>query len=349
MEETKIMKNAYAIRNDSGGIKLINDLFKLGGNVYWASENFSIDKKLEAGTFIVQDIPVGIIQQLVKRYPVDVYKLPSRIEAKVYKIKLPKIALYNGQGVDGLNARFRADAEYALRFLGFPYALVGEDDFRKGILNEFDVILIPAGDASEIVNGWNTKLGWNREPWHLPGFLKGIGAEGIAAIKEFINNGGSYIGTSCGGGALACEEVGGLANVKMCKFETKAQKFTYATGQTRVYLKVTYPTSPILFGYEEIFPAYYLSDPLTLTYGGPIFDVGENVKVLAVYHNVDSEDWTGLFPNPEPFTMGHPAIVEQQVGKGHVVLFGIDPFYGASWISTYKLIANSLYYATTPR
>jgi hypothetical protein len=340
-----IMKNGYAIPNTIGGVKLVNEILKLSKDVWWASNDFkSGNHKFKAGTFLVQEFNIGILEQLLEKYPVEVYKLPSGVEVNGYSIRMPKIALYNGQGIDGINARFRADAEYALNLMGFLYALVDENAFREEVLSQFDVLLIPVGDASEILNGWNTKLGWNKEPWQLPGSTGGIGKKGVATIKRFIENGGTYIGISSGGAALACKEVGNIADVKMRKFEMETEKFIYATGQTRLHLKIV-DFHPVVFGYEEIFPAYYVSDPLTLTYGGPIFEAGENVKTIAVYRDVDSEDWTGLFSNPKPFTMDYPAIVEQLIGKGCVILFGIDTFYGATWISTYRLISNSLFLA----
>jgi len=248
--------------------------------------------------------------------------------------------------------RFRADTEYALSFLGFPYILVTEQDIQNGILDNFNVLLVSAGDAFEMLNGWNTKFGWNKEPWRLPGSIKGLGKQGIAAIKKFLENGGAYIGIGCGGGALACQEVGGLADVSMLKVEAEKAVFR---GQVRVYLKVAAPNSPIMFGvpdyvdqeghgHKHVFPAYYFSDPLLLTYSGPIFKVGENVEVLATYHDVDVEAWTGFWQTPDVFRKDYPAIVLQHVGRGIAILFGIELDYNCTWLSTYKLLSNSLYY-----
>jgi glutamine amidotransferase-like uncharacterized protein len=350
------LKNVFAVPNTTAGVKIINELLKARVEVFWLTQEFSaVGKKFGIGTFLVNETPTKILEGIVQKYPVAVYRMPEEFEAKCCKVRLPKVALYDGQGVDGMNARFRADAEYALQLLEFPFGLVAEDDVKQGLLNDFDALLIPAGDASEIMHGWNIEFGWNKAPWQLPGSPKGLGEKGIAAIKEFIQEGGGYIGVSSGGGALACKEVGSIANVSMRKFESKAKTYSYAAGHTRVYLRICEKNSPVVYGYkgyydlqgkwrEEQIPAYYLSDPLVLTYGGPIFEVGNGVKVLATYHDVDSEEWTGLFPNPDPFNKDFPAIVEQKIGKGVVILFGVDLFYGKSWLSTYRLVSNSLYY-----
>lgn len=353
------LENAFIVPNKTVGVKIINELLKLDAEVFWSTKEISVAGKVfGAGTFLVNKAPTKILDVLVQKYPVIVYRTSGKFEIHCCKIKLPKVALYDGQGVDGINARFRADAEYAVQLLSFPYGLVVEDDIKNGVLDDFDALLIPAGDASEIINGWDTKFGWNKTPWQLPGSRKGIGAGGIQTIKKFVQKGGGYIGVSSGGAALACKEVGGVANVSMRKFESKSKTYAYAAGHTRVYLEICDKHKPVVYGYdgyrdaqgkwhEKEFPAYYLSDPLVLTYGGPIFEVGEGVEVLATYHDVDSEDWTGLFPNTEPFKKDYPAIVEQKIGKGHAILFGIDLFYGKSWISTYRLLSNALYHTVS--
>jgi glutamine amidotransferase-like uncharacterized protein len=353
------LENVYAVPNTTAGVKVINELLKLNVEVFWLSnEVYLSNTRIKPGTFFINRTPSKILEGLVQKYYVRVYRLPEKFEAECKKVRLPKVALYDGQGVDGMNARFRADAEYALQFLGFPFSLIVEDDIKQGILKDFDVLLIPTGDASEIMHGWNTHFGWNKPPWQLPGSPKGLGEKGVAIIKEFIQGGGGFVGVSSGGAAFACEEVGGIANVKMRKFESKAKTYAYAVGHTRVYLKICDENHPVVYSYdgyydehgkwhEKQIPAYYLSDPLTLTYGGPIFEVGNGVKVLATYHDVDSEEWTGLFPNPDPFKRDYPAIIEQKIGEGIVILFGNDPFYGKSWLSTYRLVSNSLYYVTS--
>lgn len=345
----------FAVPNNTSGIRIVNELLKLDAEVLWLDEKISeSDKTFGPGTFFVNEVSERILDTLIQEYPVIIYRMTKEFKAKCHKLRLPKVALYNGQGVDGMNARFRADTEYALELLGFPFGFVTEDDIKSGLSN-FDALLIPAGDASEIINGWNLKFGWNKAPWQPPGSPKGIGTKGVDAIKEFVKKGGGYIGVSSGGAALACKEVGGIADVRMHKFESKAKTYTYASGHTRVYLKICDKNKPVVYGYngfsdaqgkwhENEIPAYYLSDPLVLTYGGPVFEVGKGVEVLATFHDVDSEDWTGLFPNSEPFKKDYPAIVQQKVGHGHIILFGIDLFYGKSWISTHRLLSNSLYY-----
>jgi len=349
------MNDLYVIPNNTAGVKLVNELLKLNFSVYWMCKKpdskFSF---LKNGVFIASVQPRALLEQLVSKYPIEVHRLPAHLELVGYHLRIPRISLYNGQGADGINARFKSDAEYSLNLLGFHYVLVNENNIKEGILNFFDALIITPGDAMEMLNGWNPELGWNREPWQLPGSSQGLKEEGMKKIKEFIKGGGTYIGIGCGGGTLACKEVGGLANVNTVKIEYE-EKFKMAAGKSRVYLKVADRENPVMFeidGYtdeegneHDVFPAYYFSDPLSHFYGAPIFAPGDNVKILATYHDIDSEPWTNFIANTELFKKDLPAIVEQPLGKGRIILFGVDILYGASWISTYKLLSNSLFYS----
>ena len=198
-------------------------------------------------------------------------------------------------------------------------------------------------------DGWNTHVQNYEYPWQVPGEPKGLGENGARTIAKFIQEGGLYIGTGSGGGSFACKEVAGLADVNI---------IDHGIGQARVYLKIEDDSHPILYGYEGyrdqagewhkgIMPALYYCDllwPRMDTYAGPIFRTGEKAKVLATFNGVDFEEWTEyVVKPPTAFTENNAAIVVQKIGKGNLVLFGINLGFRAQWQANYRLLTNAIY------
>jgi len=338
---------SYSIPNINPAIPLVNELLKLGQEVSWASEPFEVDgQKFDRGTFIIKVKTPGLMAELVKGRGVQARRLAPRRLLRGYRVRAPRVALYTGQGVDERNLVFKADTDWALRSLGFLPIPVTERDIEGGALRYFDLLVVPGGDSKEILEGWRNDLQWNKLPWQLPGQPKGLRQEGLKAVKSFIEEGGGYIGIGAGGASLACREAAGFINVGI-----KA----HSLGTARVYLKVEEPGHPLAFGYNgftddrggthaQLIPAPYYSEPLLLTFGGPVFQAGDNVKTIATYHRVDYEPWTKQLSDPEPLEQGNAAIVWSKLGRGNVMIYGINPDLRAIWTSTYRLLSNAIFF-----
>lgn len=83
----------------------------------------------------------------------------------------------------------------ALKGLGLPFDLIKAEDIKSGALNKYKMLFVPGG--------WASNKG------------KALGEGGLKAMREFVGNGGNYLGF-CGGAGLATEAKGGLGllNVK---------------------------------------------------------------------------------------------------------------------------------------
>jgi hypothetical protein len=346
-EKLPISETSYAVPYTNLGINLINKLLNFGQEVYWVSKPFeAFGKIFEEGTFVVNINLPGLMNEIVRGKEVQIYRLPSNIAFEGYRIRFPRIALYTGQGVDERNIVYKADTSWALEKLGFTYVSITENEVKNGVLKYFDVLVIPGGDAREILRGWSEEIQWNKYPWQLPGEKGGLGDKGIAAIKKFVEEGGGYIGISAGGGSLACKEVTGLTDVKI-----KA----HTLGQARVYLRIKKPEHPLMFGFkgfkdqagkwhQQIMPAVYYSEPLMLEFGGPVFEACGNALVLATYHDVDYEPWTKYLTDTKPLQEDNAAILTYELGKGRIILFGINPDFRAFWTRTFRLLSNAIYF-----
>jgi len=198
---------------------------------------------------------------------------------------------------------------------------------------------LPQQGARQITNGFAA----GSMP---PEYVGGLGEEGKTALKEFVENGGTLIaldsasmwpveafnlpvknvlqglaGGGEGGGG------GGAIGPQSAAF--------YAPGSI-VRTKVDV-TSPIAYGSDAESVAWFEQSPA--------FDVSGNAKTIVSYPAAGSPLLSGWLLGAEKLN-GKSAVVEAPVGKGRVILFGFRPQYRAQTWATFKLLFNSLYYAT---
>lgn len=259
------------------------------------------------------------------------------------------MALYTGQGVDRPDASARGDLRWALEHLGFEYAPLVAEDINEETLARYDILIVPDGDAQEIVQGWDVKALLNSAPWELPGKPRGIGQQGIDALRNYVEAGGHYLGLGSGGGLLASTQYANLISLEV---------LAHSLGSARVLLRVEETAHPLLSGlggyYDEngswaegFFPAQYQSESFTDTPGGPVFRAGKGCSTLASYYTVDRDPASPYVVNPQYLTEteGGVAIAVQTVGQGQVAVLGVRAGFRALWTNTWKLLSNAIFLA----
>ena len=96
-------------------------------------------------------------------------------------------------------------------------------------------------------------------------------------------------------------------------------------------------SSPIAYGSDE--------DSIAWFEQSPAFDVSGNAHSIITYPPSGSPLLSGWLLGAEKLN-GKAAVVEVPVGNGRVILFGFRPRTRAQTWATFKLLFNSLYYAT---
>ncbi|MHB8880895.1 MAG: BPL-N domain-containing protein [Thermodesulfovibrionales bacterium] len=192
----------------------------------------------------------------------------------------------------------------ALTKQGLPFQLVRAEDVRAGCLENYSFIFVPGG--------WSSNK------------LKSLGADGTAAIRDFVRDGGGYLGF-CGGAGLATSDSLGLLNVHRKPTTERVPSFS---GRIRVKAQ----KHDIWNGMpDSIFHAWW----------PPQFGaMGKGIRVLARYGKAlpDSfssdlntgdiaitNSWTELEQlykiNLDPSRIaGEPAMIEGRYGEGAVIL-----------------------------
>ena len=95
---------------------------------------------------------------------------------------LPRVAIYRSYQA----AMPEGWTRWALDHYGIAWENVWNDDVREGDLDRFDVIIIPSQSASGIEDGHSPQS-------MRPEFAGGLGAEGAAALRSFVESGGRVV------------------------------------------------------------------------------------------------------------------------------------------------------------
>lgn len=340
--------DTYCFDDSLWGIALANRLLKQGTAVSRLTvEATHGDKRFPPGTFLAHGIPFESLRAAGRDLGVSASAVTIPHCSGQVSITSPRVALYVGQGVDMQHSVHRADLAWGLKQMEIPYEEVREEEIVTGRLAASEVLIVPAGDPSEILHGHDPRGVWNSHPWQPSTSRRGLGEGGAARILSFVKNGGIYVGIGAGGGAFASADFSGLMDFRL-------EQPIPRPGE--VLLRLEVPDHPVLWGYrgchndvgewlEGLVPAFYYGEKLHGTPAAPMMRIGPDAVALATYQR--------MVPAPEFLVrdqgadvssyQGKPAIVFQQIGQGAAVVFGVNVGFRGIWTSTLRLLANAAY------
>ncbi|MEQ8849595.1 BPL-N domain-containing protein [Botrimarina sp.] len=201
----------------------------------------------------------------------------------------PRVAVYDHsepyEGSENLARILTADARFDTR----P---VTPQQIRDGALDRFDVLVMPGGSGSK----QSEKLEQS----------------GRAAIKQFVEHGGGYVGI-CAGAYLASSQYEwslGLVNARCW------DRVHWARGTGKVRLAMA-PAAEKLFDASGQLECYYGQGPMLAPDDEPDLPA---YQVLASYATEVAKKGA-----PEGAMVGMHAIVRSEYGEGRVILFSPHP------------------------
>lgn len=221
--------------------------------------------------------------------------------------------------------RWVLDHQNQMRCL-FHIALRNEDvrdlRSRKGL----EIIILPDQPPQTILNG-------HRAGTMPPEYTGGLGQEGVKALREFVEEGGT----------LVC--LNRAADFAIEQFKLPLRDVVANLPRTDFYvpgsiLCIELDTSnPIAAGmpkesiaWVENSPVFEIkSDPLALA----------RVKIIAWYPKDKDPLLSGWLLGGERIK-GKAALVEVGLGKGSIILFGFRPQYRGQSLATYPLFFNAI-------
>ncbi|MGH7663153.1 MAG: M14 family zinc carboxypeptidase [Gemmatimonadaceae bacterium] len=333
--------------------------WKIGqGRTAVAESSFTVaGTNYPAGTFILRanDDARAAVRALGMQ-AVAVTDAP-RVEQRT--LSLPRIALMHSW----LETQNEGWVRYAFDVMGVPYTYIADQDLRRsGALDPFDVVVFPhvsARETSRLINGRpmiGPAIPWKRTD-ATPNLGKldatddirpGMGLEGAAALRRFVERGGLLIAT--GNSTRLPIDLGFNPTVSID--EARGLRAQGAIFRARAEV----PDSPLLYGYERgTFPVYFNQRPLfeveprdtssrTESVDPEILAEADRQRgrvILAFHPMADSLLISGLLVNGNEMA-GKGAIVDAPVGEGHVILFGIRPFWRWETQGSFALALNAI-------
>jgi hypothetical protein len=328
-----------AIPHTTSGLMAAARLLDQDVPLRWALAGFTQDGGgLPAGAVLAPATARAKVTALARELALDVR--PVRAPPASVPFRLPRVGLYQSwvPSMDEGWTRFVLEKQ-----LGLPYRTLHDADVRAGALRaQLDVIVLPDQTPGQILEG-------NPQGSLPPEYTGGLGSEGVAALRAFVDQGGTLVAIDSASrfaidqlklpvrDALAEWTRPGRRPVPEAPAEQGATEF-YAPGT----LLEAQPAAdhPLVHGAEPSVAVWYESSP------GFVAETPA-ARVLLRYP-ARNPLLSGWLIGPEKI-QGLGALVEVPLGSGRVVLFGFRPQYRAQSWGTYVLFLNALFGAAMER
>ena len=316
---------------------------------------------LHPGDFLVPAGSEATLETVAKQTGVDFVPLRAAVSNGVHDMKRQRVAMYQRFGGGNIDEGW---SRLVLEQFNFPYTSIFDPEIKAGnLIDKYDVLVFPS-DSTQTITGEAAAAGaagggrggrggggaaaapaaaaggrgggggggggGGRGGNTPPEYRTGFGAEGVNAIRDFVQKGGTLV-TLNAATAFPVDRLGiGVRNV----LAGKTTKEFWCPGST---LKVTFDnTNPLAYGMPSRGLALYLDSPA--------FEItapsAENYETVVRYQDRELLE-SGWLVGEENLAR-KAAMVSAKLGQGRVVLIGFPAQHRAQTHGTYKLLFNAL-------
>jgi zinc carboxypeptidase len=312
-----------ALGHATGDLVALGRLLRAGVAVRWATAPFTDRRRtFPRGTLLAPAAARARLAALAPELGLVVRPV-SRLPPSL-ALRAPRVGVYQSwlAPMDEGWTRYVLDRQVPVE-----YRTLHDADIRAGKLREgLDAIVLPDQSAAQIVAG-------HAAGTMPPEYVGGIGREGVAALRAFVEEGGTLVALDSAtelpisefalpvSDALAPADAGGAFYIpgSILGVEVDAEP-------------------PLAHGLDATAAVWFENSPA--------FDVRAG-RIVARYPAADPL-LSGWALGAERLH-GRAALVEAPLGRGRVVLFGFRPQYRAQSWSMYVPLLNALYLsAATP-
>ncbi|MFS8085586.1 MAG: M14 family zinc carboxypeptidase, partial [Acidobacteriota bacterium] len=238
-----------------------------------------------------------------------------------------RYALYKSHvaSIDEGWTRWVLESQRDRRCIGFSSL----DDSGVRVSNlrtKYDTIIIPDQPRAAILNG-------HRPGTMPPEYTGGLGAEGVKALREFVE----------AGGTLVC--LNRASDLAIEQFKLPVRDVVDGLPRTDFYvpgsiLRIELDTTdPIAKGMPKESIAWVENSPVFEIKSDPLALL--RVKIIARYPKDKDPLLSGWLLGGDRIK-GKAALVEVGLGKGRIILFGFRPQYRGQSLATYPLFFNAI-------
>ncbi len=341
-------KFGYLIEHRSNNAVIAtNRLLKGGFRVGWLKEPATVDgRSFPAGTiYVLGGVRAGRglaeeAASISKSLSLPIYGPSRPVAAPAYWLKPVRLGLYQ-PWVPSMDEGW---TRWLLERYEFPYTTLHNADVKAGpeplrfragklapppagLAEKFDAVIIADSSPRILREGWDMK--WVREEYR-----GGLGEDGLAALKEFVRNGGTLI--TLGQSIRPFLEDFGLP-IKDSVRGLPAEKFSCPGSLLKIFVDTQHP---IGYGMPELASAMFYSSPAFEP--APTFSTTA-VRAVARYPSQNLLE-SGWIRGEENIT-DDIAVADMSYGRGKVIAIGFPAQFRAQPHGTFKLFFNAIHYA----
>ncbi len=284
---------------------------------------------LHLGDFIVSGGSESTLREVAGETGVDFTPLDAEPRDGIHDVKRMRVGMYQryrGGNMDEGWTRF------LLETFSFPYTSLMDEEIKKGGLDaKYDVILLPH-DSKEMITGEEEEPRPGRPPEiYPPEYMTGIGDEGVASLKQFVESGGAVVA------------LGEASNFAIETFELKVRNVLEDIDSEDYFC----PGSTLRVAFDNGHPLAYgmPSRGLVLNWQNPAFEIvpnRNNDRYERIVTYVDRDILQSGWLIGEEHLSKKAAMVAAKQGEGQVVLIGFRTQHRAQTYGTFKLLFNTM-------
>lgn len=262
---------------------------------------------------------------------------PSLGTRRAADLKAPKVAVAsyeptNGRGFGHLWFYFEKMIEY-------PFTAIRTERLGSIDLSKYDVIIFPDGSPR--------------------GYQRRLGEDGIENLKQWVKNGGVFIGFK-GGAAFATGKDVELTSSKLygrplSDEAKKRMSKESAEGAAKIEAieKEVFRTPGAMLR-AQLNQAHFLTygyggETVVLHNSGYLFTPSEEGTNVATYAEENPRITGFLWEDTESRISGTPYLIDENVGRGHAILFADDPLFRLLFPNLERLFVNAVFLAPSMR
>jgi hypothetical protein len=307
-----------------GGFSAANRALGEGASVARMTATVRVEgKDVPAGSFVIEGLGARAVERLLAEGSVTAVRTGSR-PTPATPMRRAVVGVYHPH----LGLEDAGWLRFVLERAGFPVEVVDTSAVASGaFVNRVEVLVIPPMEGKVIVEGPQQR-GPALPP---PEYRKGIGKEGLEAIKRFFSAGGSIVafGPSATwlAEALDLPVTDSLRGVKREEFLCPGALLALEVDGT----------SPLGLGLPERVAALVEGETAFAT--RPV--VGEQSRTVAARFPDSPLVLSGWMRGEEKLHR-RAAVVEVRRGKGRAVLFSFAPYFRGQTEATFPLLYNAM-------
>lgn len=245
---------------------------------------------------------------------------PTLGSGRIEDLKMPRVAIATNAPTNG-----RAYGSLWFLFeqiLDYPFTPIRTDRLRRVDLSKYDVLIFPDGD-----DGAYEEL---------------LGAQGVARIKQWIENGGAFVGIR-GGAAFATREKVAWTTSRLLGRGAEGDKPVERTPGAFLRADMN-AASYLTFGYDTS-----AAPEVVIHNSAFIFSPSKEGTNAASYAREQPRLSGFIWPDTEQRIAGTPYLIAENAGRGQVILFADDPNFRLYWPRLTRLFLNAVFFAPSLR